>query len=180
MHNDFVIVGPPWDPAGIRGERAAEAALQKVASAGAVWVSRDDGSGTDQMEKRLWKMAGLSPEGRPWYVTSGQGMGATLTLADQKGAYTLSDRATYLARRQTLQLVLMVEGDRQLLNVYHVMVVDPARFPGVKLNLRGARAFADFLVAPETQRLIGEFGTDKYGQPVLSPDAGKTEGEVGL
>ncbi len=180
MHNDFVILGPPNDPAGIRGERSATAALRKVAGTGTVWVSRDDGSGTDQLEKRLWRMAELSPARQPWYTTSGQGMGATLTLADQKTAYTLSDRATYLARRDTLQLVVMVEGDRELLNLYHVMPVNPAKFPGVKINFRGAKAFADFLVAPETQRVIGDFGRDKYGQPLFFPDAGRTEDEVGL
>jgi tungstate transport system substrate-binding protein len=171
MHNDFVLVGPPTDPAGVRGERSALAALRKIAERRAPWVSRDDSSGTDQLEKRLWKDAGLSPKGEPWYLVSGQGMGATLTLADQKDAYTLADRGTYLARKATLQSLVLVEGDPALLNTYHVMPVNPAKFPGVKLNPAGAQAFARFLVAPETQRLIADFGRDRYGQPLFFPAA---------
>ncbi len=179
MHNDFVFVGPPADPAGIRGETSALAALRKIAEQQARWVSRDDKSGTDQLEKQLWKDAGLDPQGQPWYVTSGQGMGATLTLADQKDAYTMSDRGTYLARQQTLQAQIMVEGDPPLLNVYHVMPVNPAKFPTVRINAAGGKAFADFLVAPATQRLIGQFGTQRFGQPLFFPDAGKPEDQVG-
>ncbi|HEV8633491.1 MAG TPA: substrate-binding domain-containing protein [Chloroflexota bacterium] len=179
MHNDFVLVGPPTDPAGVRGERSVAAALQQIAAAGAAWVSRDDNSGTDQLEKALWKEAGLDPKGQPWHVTSGQGMGATLTLADQKDAYTLSDRGTYLARRGALRAVVAVDGDRRLLNPYHVIAVDPAKHPGLPINREGATAFVRFLVAPETQRLIGEFGRDKYGQPLFVPDAGKREEELG-
>jgi tungstate transport system substrate-binding protein len=106
-------------------------------------------------------------------------MGATLTLADQKDAYAISDRATYLARKGVLQSEIMVEADRPLLNVYHVMPVDPARFPNVRINVAGGKAFADFLVAPDTQRVIGEFGKDKFGQPLFVPDAGKPEEQVG-
>jgi tungstate transport system substrate-binding protein len=179
MHNDFVIVGPPDDPAGINGEKSALAALKKVADKGAPWVTRDDNSGTDQLEKALWKSAGLAPKGQPWYLVSGQGMGATLTLADQKNAYTITDRATYLARKGTLQSTIGVEGDRLLLNVYHVMPVNPARFPSVKVNVEGGQAFARFLVAAETQKVIGDFGKDKFGQPLFFPDAGKNEEEVG-
>lgn len=179
MHNDFVIVGPPEDPAGVRGERSAAAALRKIAEQQALWVSRDDGSGTDQLEQALWREAGLSPAGQPWHLTSGQGMGATLTLADQKDAYTLSDRATFLARQRTVRSVVLLEGDRRLLNVYHVLTVNPDRFPDVPINAAGGRAFARFLVAPETQRLIGEFGLDRYGQPLFVPDAGKPEEQLG-
>lgn len=179
MHNDFVIVGPPSDPAGIRGMPLALTALQRVAEKPAAWVSRDDSSGTDQLEKQLWKDAGLDPKGQPWYVTSGQGMGATLTLADQKDAYTISDRATYLARQTTLQAQILVQGDKPLLNVYHVMPVNPAKFPNVPINAAGGKAFADFLVAPDTQQLIGSFGKDRFGQALFVPDAGKREDEVG-
>jgi tungstate transport system substrate-binding protein len=179
MHNDFVIVGPPDDPAGIKGEKSALAALKKVTEKGAPWVSRDDNSGTDQLEKALWKSAGLTPKGQAWYLVSGQGMGATLTLADQKNAYTITDRATYLARKSTLQSTIGVEGDKLLLNIYHVMPVNPAKFPNVKVNVEGGQAFAMFLVAPETQKVIGDFGKDKYGQPLFFPDAGKKDEEVG-
>ncbi|MBI4492049.1 MAG: substrate-binding domain-containing protein [Chloroflexi bacterium] len=179
MHNDFLLLGPPADPAGIKGERSALVALKRIAERGAPWVSRDDNSGTDQLEKRLWQQAGLSPKGQSWYISTGQGMGATLTLADQKNAYTLSDRATYLARQRTLQAVPLVEGDAQLLNVYHVMPVNPARFPNVRINAPGGKAFADFLVAPRTQEVIGVFGKDKYGQALFFPDAGKAEDQLG-
>jgi tungstate transport system substrate-binding protein len=179
MHNDFVIVGPPDDPAGIKGEKSALAALRKVADGGATWVSRDDNSGTDQLEKSLWKQIGIDPKGKGWYLVSGQGMGQTLTLADQKNAYTIADRATYLARRSTLQSTIDVEGDKVLLNVYHVMPVNQAKFPNVKLNVAGGKAFADFMVAPDTQKAIGDFGRDKYGQPLFFADAGKKDDEVG-
>ncbi len=179
MHNDFVVVGPPDDPAGIKGEKSALVALRKVADKGAAWVSRDDNSGTDQLEKSLWKQAGIDPKGRSWYLVSGQGMGQTLTLADQKNAYTIADRATYLARKSTLQSTIDVEGDKVLLNVYHVMPVNQAKFPNVKLNVAGGKAFADFMVAPDTQKVIGDFGKDKYGQALFFPDAGKKDEEVG-
>ncbi|HEX6513418.1 MAG TPA: substrate-binding domain-containing protein, partial [Chloroflexota bacterium] len=140
----------------------------------------DDNSGTDQLEKQLWQQAGLNPQGSSWYITSGQGMGATLTLADQKDAYTISDRATYLARKSSLQSAILVEGDAALLNVYHVMPVNPAKFPNVKINTTGGKAFADFMVAPATQQVIGEFGKDKYGQALFFPDAGKSDPELGV
>jgi tungstate transport system substrate-binding protein len=179
MHNDFVVIGPPNDPAGIKGEKTAVAAFKKIADKQAPFVSRDDNSGTDQLEKALWKGAGLTPKGQAWYLVSGQGMGATLTLADQKSAYTIADRATYLARKSTLQSTVAVEGDKALLNIYHVMPVNPAKFPGIKVNVEGGQAFAKFLVAAETQKTIGEFGRDKYDQPLFFPDAGKKEEEVG-
>ncbi|TAK21401.1 MAG: tungsten ABC transporter substrate-binding protein [Chloroflexota bacterium] len=179
MHNDFVIVGPPEDPAAIKGEKAIAAALKKIADKGATWVSRDDNSGTDQLEKQIWKNAGLTPKGQAWYLISGQGMGATLTLADQKNAYTISDRATYLARKGALRTVIALEGARELLNIYSVMPVSPAKFPGVPVNAIGGKAFAAFMVATETQRVIGDFGRDKYGQALFVPDAGKSEETVG-
>lgn len=179
MHNDFVIVGPPDDPAGIRGLRSAVDALRKIASVQAIWISRDDGSGTDQLEKRLWKEAGLEPKGSPWYITSGQGMGATLTLADQKRGYTLSDRGTFLAYRGRVELDVLVEGDPMLLNLYHVITVNPARFPERQINVEGGRAFAQFLLSPEAQRVIAEFGREQFGQPLFVPDAGKTEEQLG-
>lgn len=179
MHNDFVIVGPPSDPAGIKGMQSAAAALQRVAAAEATWISRDDDSGTHQRETRLWEEAGLNPDGSAWRLASGQGMGATLTLADQKEAYTLSDRGTYLGRRESLRLEIMVAGDASLLNLYHVMPVNPARFPAGAINAAGGEAFADFLVSGEAQELIADFGRERYGQPLFVPDGGKTEAELG-
>lgn len=179
MHNDFVVIGPPDDPAAIKGETSAIEALKKIAAKQALWVSRDDRSGTDQLEKKLWQEAGLSPKGQAWYLISGQGMGQTLTLADQKNAYTIADRATYLARKSSLQAQVLVEKDRVLLNIYHVMPVNPSKFPGVAINRDGGQAFAHFLVAAETQKVIGDFGRDKFGQPLFVPDAGKKDDELG-
>jgi tungstate transport system substrate-binding protein len=179
MHNDFIIVGPPNDPAAIKGEKSAVAALKAINDKQAPWVSRDDASGTDQLEKALWKQAGLSPKGQSWYLISGQGMGQTLTLADQKNAYTITDRATYLARKPSLQSAVFTEGDKVLLNIYHVMPVNPAKFPNVKVNVEGGNAFARFMVAPDAQKVIGDFGKDKYGQALFFPDAGKRDEEVG-
>ncbi len=171
MHNDFVIVGPADDPARINGLSVAEDAFRKIAAAGATFISRGDSSGTHQKELELWQAASLSPKGQPWYVEAGQGMGATLTIADQKRAYTLTDRGTYLARRSSLQLAILVEGAPALRNVYHVMPVNPQKFP--KVNAAGGQAFADFLVAPETQAVIATFGKDQFGQPLFYPDAGQ-------
>ncbi len=178
MHNDFVLVGPAADPARIKGLASAVEALKRIAAAQAPFVSRGDNSGTNQLELALWKQAGLDPKGQSWYVQSGTGMGQTLTIADQKQAYTLSDRGTWLAWRQKIALPILVEKDPVLLNVYHVMPVNPARFPNVKINAAGGKAFADFLVDPATQRLIGEFGKDKYGESLFVPDAGKREEEL--
>lgn len=177
MHNDFVILGPSADPAGLRGANSAVEALRQIAERHGTWVSRDDNSGTDQLEQQLWRQAGLNPGGQAWRLTTGQGMGATLTLADQKQGYLLSDRGTYLARKQSLDLTIAVEGDPRLLNVYHVIPVNPQKLPQV--NAEGGKAFAQFMVAAEAQRLIGEFGADKYGQPLFVPDAGKAERDLG-
>ena len=176
MHNDFVIVGPPPDPAKIREAQLAVEALQKIAAASAGFISRGDDSGTHKMELSLWQQASLTPEGA-WYQESGQGMGATLKIASEKEAYTLTDRATYLANRATLDLAILFAGDKALLNMYHVIVVNPAKW--TKVNAAGARAFASFLLSPETQTLIGQFGIEKFGQSLFIPDAGKDEAEVG-
>jgi tungstate transport system substrate-binding protein len=180
MHNDFVIVGPGSDPAHIKGNQSALDAMKQIADAKQPFVSRGDNSGTQQLELQLWQRASIDPKGQPWYIESGSGMGQTLTIADQRQAYTISDRATYLAFTGRIDLPIMVERDPVLLNVYHVMPVNPDKFPNVKLNVAGAKAFADFMVAPETQQVIGEFGKDKYGQQLFVPDAGKSEAEVGL
>jgi tungstate transport system substrate-binding protein len=178
MHNDFVIVGPADDPAGIKGMKSATEALTTIADQGAPFISRGDDSGTDKLEKSLWKKAGLSPQGQGWYEESGQGMGATLQITNQRGAYTISDRGTYLAQSSNLELEVLVEGDPVLLNVYHVMQVNPEQFSGV--NAEGGKAFVDFMVSADTQKIIGDFGADKFGQPLFTPDAGKSESELGL
>ena len=177
MHNDFVIVGPSSDPAGIKGTKTATEAFKKISAAGAGFISRGDDSGTNKMELTLWKLASITPQGN-WYSESGQGMGATLKIASEKQAYTLTDRATYLANKSVLDLDILVEGDPALLNVYHVMVVNPKKFP--KVNHAGAVAFADFITAPATQDVIGKFGVAKFGQPLFFPDAGKTDAELGV
>jgi tungstate transport system substrate-binding protein len=172
MHNDFVLVGPPQDPAGVRQATTAANAFARIAGREAPFVSRGDLSGTHQKEKELWRVAGLIPGGN-WYVESGQGMGATLTTASQKRAYTLADRATYLAFRTRLDLAILLEHDSLLLNVYHVMETNPAHYPAV--NAAGARAFADFLVSREAQAAIATFGVQSYGQPLFFADGGKPE-----
>jgi tungstate transport system substrate-binding protein len=174
MHNEFLIVGPAADPAGLRGASDPLAAFRRLAEGRATFVSRGDQSGTHQRELILWKRAGLSTAPRgPWYLESGQGMGATLQLADEKRAYTLTDRATYLAWRDKLQLVPIVEGDAVFYNVYHVLELNPRNAP--RINAAGGRAFADFLVSPETQALIEQFGKARFGQSLFVPDAGKAD-----
>ncbi len=172
MHNDFILVGPEADPAGVRGTAKAADALRKIAQAQALFVSRGDGSGTHKMELALWKEAGLTPQGA-WYQETGQGMGTTLKIASEKGAYTLTDRATFLPMQDSLDLAILLEGDQILYNVYHVMVVNPAKHPGV--NYAGATAFADYLTSPEVQEIIGAFGKDRFGQPLFFPNAERTE-----
>lgn len=173
MHNDFLLVGPPDDPAGLRGGTDAAAALRRLAGRGAegggtiTFISRGDRSGTHLLEQRLWRAAASRPPPPApetgWYLEAGQGMAATLQIADQKRAYTLTDRATYLAWRERLALVPIVEGDSALYNVYHVM---EARDAGP-----AARALADFFVSPDAQRIIGRFGVARFGRPLFVPDA---------
>lgn len=170
MYNDFVVAGPDADPAKVKGETGAAVALRRIAAAGARFVSRGDKSGTHLLETELWKQAGVTP-GTPWYIESGQGMGATLGIANDRGAYTLTDRATLLAFGKRVALKAVVEGDRALLNVYSVMEVNPANGP--RVNAPAGKAFADFMVAPETQEIIRTFGIDRYGQPLFVPIAGK-------
>lgn len=172
MYNDFLVIGPETDPAGIRGEKSVVAALKKVAEAKARFVSRGDKSGTHSRELSLWRASGITPAA-PWYIESGQGMGATLGIANDRQAYTLTDRATMLAFAKRLDLEPMVEGDKRLLNIYSVMEVNPANGP--KVNVTGGKAFADFMLAPETQAVIETFGVDKYGQPLFVPIAGKKD-----
>ncbi|HEV8634794.1 MAG TPA: substrate-binding domain-containing protein, partial [Chloroflexota bacterium] len=172
MYNDFVVIGPEADPAKVRGEKNAAAALKRIAESASRFVSRGDRSGTHLLELALWKRAGVTPAA-PWYIESGQGMGATLGVADDRKAYTITDRATLLAFSKRVALKVMVDGDRPLLNVYSVMEVNPANGP--KVNAAGGKAFADFMLAPETQQVIAKFGIDKYGQPLFVPIAGKKD-----
>jgi len=177
MHNDFIIVGPKDDPAGIGGMTVASDAFAKIAEAQSIFVSRADDSGTNKKELAIWKTAGVTPEG-VWYLESGQGMGDTLRIASEKFGYTLTDRATYLANQATLELDILVEGDPVLLNIYHVIVVNPDKWP--KVNVEGAKAFAAFLTSKDTQKLISEFGVAEYGAPLFFPDAGKDPASLGL
>ncbi len=172
MHNDFIIVGPPSDPAKIKGTKSADA-LKAISTTKFLFISRGDNSGTDQLDKKLWKGLGIDTKGQSWYQETGQGMGATLGVAAEKKAYTLSDRATYLAQKSQLGLDILVEGDASLLNVYHVIQVNPAKWP--KVNAVGAKAFSGFVVAKDTQDTIARFGVDKYGEPLFFADAGKPD-----
>ena len=179
MHNDFIIVGPSSDPAKIKGLTSVDA-FKAIAASGSQFISRGDASGTNAKELTLWKSAGVDPVGTKasWYISTGQGMGATLTIASQKSAYTLTDRATFLATQANLQLAILVEKDNSLLNVYHVITVNPDKWP--KVNYIGATAFLDFMTEPSTQAVIGKFGVEKYGQQLFIPDFGKTDADFGL
>ncbi len=177
MHNDFVFVGPKDDPAGIKGTAKAVDALKMIAEKQSLFISRGDDSGTDKMEKSLWKTAGVEPGGS-WYQESGQGMGATLRIASEKAGYTLTDRGTYLSLKKTLGLDVMVEGDPVLLNVYSVIPVNKAKHPDI--NAEGGQAFADYMVAPETQEIIKNYGVDKFGEPLFKADADKKYEDLGL
>jgi tungstate transport system substrate-binding protein len=169
MYNDFVIVGPPDDAAGVGGMTDAAQAFAQIAEAEATFVSRGDDSGTHTKEKAIWSAAGVEPSG-DWYVSAGQGMGAVLTMADELQAYTLSDRATYLARTlEGTDLFTQVEGDPILFNPYGVMAVNPDKSPEIKLDL--ANQFIDWLISVPTQEKISEFGVDQFGAPLFTPDS---------
>jgi tungstate transport system substrate-binding protein len=169
MHNDFVLVGPEADPAGIRGVGVAEA-MKRIADSGSVFVARGDDSGTAAREKALWQQAGVTPAG-DWYQETGQGMGATLRVAAEKAGYTLSDRATYLSQPDGLRL--LNEGDPGLLNVYHVIEITTKA--GDRVQPEAGAAFADWITGPAAQQRIGEFGRAQFGQSLFVPDAGKPE-----
>ena len=175
MYNDFVLIGPADDPAQIKGLPKAVDALKRIAESQSRFVSRGDKSGTHVLEQGLWKQAGLEPRGA-WYIESGQGMGQTLGIANDRRAYTLTDRGTYLAFQKRVDLPILVEKDRLLLNIYSVMEVNPANGP--RVNVAGGKAFAEFMLAPETQAVIKAFGVDKYGQPLFVPVAGKKDEDL--
>ena len=168
MHNDFLIIGPRGDPAGARGKRNAAEAMKAIAAGGS-FVSRGDGSGTEKKELALWKAAGVNPVSIEHREETGQGMGATLLVAEARQTYTLTDRGTYLAFKDRLTLVPVVEGDPELLNIYHAYAVNPGKHPTVK---RGeASRFVRWLTEPKVQQWIGRYGQAKFGQPLFVPDA---------
>jgi tungstate transport system substrate-binding protein len=176
MYNDFVIIGPKDDPAKIKATKTALAALKLIEQSKSPFVSRGDNSGTHNLEKTLWKEAGIQPKG-DWYIEAGQGMGATLNIANERNAYTITDRGTLLALRNRVNLPILVEGDKVLLNIYSVMEVNPANGP--RVNTAGGKAFADFMVSPPAQNAIKSFGVEKFGQPLFVAVAGKKEEELG-
>jgi tungstate transport system substrate-binding protein len=178
MHNDFIIVGPAADPAGIKGATSAIDAFKAIYESGSPFITRGDDSGTHKKELALWKSAELDPAGQAWYTETGQGMGASMTVASEKEAYILTDRATYLANKDNYQLEILVEGDNSLLNVYHVITVNQTKWP--KVNYEGALAFSEFMIDPATQEVIAQFGVEEFGQPLFYPDADKTDEELGL
>lgn len=164
MYNDFVIVGPPSDPAGVGGLTVAADALRRIAEAGAAFVSRGDDSGTHRMERALWTAAGVEPAA-PWYLDAGQGMGEVLRIASERQSYTLTDRATYLFMQQTLELHVLVEGDQTLFNQYGVIPVAGAR------NAEGAAAFVEWITGAQAQSLIARYGLERFGRPLFTPNA---------
>jgi len=177
MHNDFIIVGPAEDSAKIKTAKSAAEAMKLIAQANALFVSRGDNSGTHAKEKTLWKKAEITPGGQKWYQETGLGMGQTLNVVAEKKGYTLADRGTYLSMKKNLGLDVLVEGDAALLNIYHVIEVNSAKWP--KANAQGAKAFADFMVSKKTQDMIKAFGVDKFGSPLFFPDAGKKVEDLG-
>lgn len=171
MHNDFILVGPSEDPAKIKGLQSIMEAFKKVAENKSIFVTRNDASGTDKREKSIWQKANIDPHQANYQETK-SGMAETLAVASNKKGYVLTDRATFLSKKHDLNLEVMVEGDDLLLNMYHVIQVNPGKFPN--LNAEGAKAFADFLVGRNAQDIIGNFMKDRYGHPLFVPDAGKT------
>jgi tungstate transport system substrate-binding protein len=175
MYNDFVIIGPEADPAKIKGLKAADA-LRRIAEAKAPFVSRGDQSGTHVRELAMWKRAGLDPKGQPWYRETGQGQGLTMDVAAQFQGYAFTDRGTYLVHARRIGMPILVENDPALYNIYHVMPVNAAKFP--KVNAAAGQAFADWVISPEGQAVIAEFGKAQYGRSLFMPAANLREEEL--
>jgi tungstate transport system substrate-binding protein len=173
MHNDYIIIGPQSDPAGVKKAKTAIEAFKSISKSGSLFLSRGDNSGTHSTEKGLWKKCGIRQEGQKWYQQTGLGMGQTINVAAEKLGYTLADRGTYLVFKKKTNLVILSEGDKDLFNIYHVIEVNSAKWP--KVNSAAAKAFSDFIVSKEIQDIIKTFGTDKFGSPLFFPDAGKKE-----
>lgn len=168
MYNDFLIIGPKKDPAGIRGVKDTKKALSEIAAKGALFISRGDDSGTHKMEIQLWKKSGIAPQGK-WYSESGQGMGAVIQIANEKLGYALADRGTFLAYAKKIDLVVLCEGDKDLFNPYGIMAVNPAKVPSANYVL--AMAYIGWVTSQEGQKIIREFGVEKFGQPLFIPQA---------
>jgi len=179
MHNDFVIIGPKSDPAGIKDMTDPVAAMKRIADSKSLFVSRDDASGTNGYELSIWSQLGITAKGQSWWLSTGQGMGATLIITSEKNGYTISDRGTYLTffNSKAITSTLLVQNPTVMVNPYHVIQVNPAKFSSV--NAAGAQAFSDFMVAPATQAAISNFGKITYGQALFIPDAGKSEASLG-
>ena len=171
MHNDFVLLGPVDDPAGLKQTHSLQLAMQAIAHSKALFISRGDDSGTDKKEKALWRAASIAPRGK-WYLVVGQGMGAVLNITDDKQAYTLSDRGTYLAYKDRITLAIVYEGDKELINPYHVILVNPGKYPNVKYEL--AKKYSEFIRSEEGQNIIGSFRVN--GKQLFHPDV-KPSGE---
>ncbi|MHB8842434.1 MAG: ABC transporter substrate-binding protein [Candidatus Aquicultor sp.] len=171
MHNDFVLIGPKNDATGAKDTTSAAEAFKKIAAKKATFVSRGDDSGTHKKELKIWEKAGIKPQG-DWYIKTGQGMAATIRIANEKQGYTLSDRGTFLVQKDNIDLGIVLEKSKDLLNPYGVIAVNPDKFP--KVNSDGATQFIDFITSSEGQKIIAEFGKDKYGQPLFIPDAVKS------
>lgn len=173
MYNYFVIIGPENDPAGIKNATNATDAFRKIAAKQSPFISRGDDSGTHKMELSIWKAANITPAGT-WYQSVGKGMGDTITTAEIKGGYTLSDRGTYLAMKDKIKLMILFESDQKyLFNPYHVMAVNPANFPDVKYDL--AIKYINYVTSEAGQNIIGNYGRDKYGEGLFVPAAGIKE-----
>ena len=169
MYNDFIIIGPKDDPANAKANpNDASAALKAFKDNNITFISRGDDSGTHKKELQLWTAAGIEPEG-DWYIEAGQGMGATIQMAEEMKGYTMADRATYLSMSGDIELEIIVEGDEGLLNQYGVIAVNPEK--NDQINAEGAQAFIEWLLSSETQKLIGEFGKEEFGQPLFVPNA---------
>lgn len=168
MHNDFVIIGPEDDPLEISGLNTVEA-YKKISENESIFISRGDNSGTNKKEMILWEKVGIIPGGS-WYIESGQGMGATIRIADEKQAYTMTDRGTFLSHSSFLSLKVLVEGDESLFNPYGIIIINPEKHEDININYRGALDFLEFMTGEQGQAIIRDFGVEEYGKPLFYPD----------
>jgi len=169
MHNDYLVVGPAGDPAKLSDANTAADAFIAIADSQSLFVSRGDDSGTHKKELTLWEKAGVNPKG-DWYIETGQGMGETLRISEEKQGYTLTDRGTWLAQKENYTLAGLFQGDKALFNPYGVIAVNPEKHPGLKINYEGAMAFIEWITGEEGQAIIKTFGVEKFGEPLFYPD----------